>query len=130
MLHRPAVSAHHALDDLLRDTRLVGYSARQALLSRIEHGAALAASDAVNGGGRCGDLIEDRLRMPEQFRAGLGERDAASCLAPGLNVFDVQSTSRAEGYARQVTLKGYDNMTGLGTPAGQNFIKALRAREK
>jgi hypothetical protein len=42
----------------------------------------------VNGGGRCGDLIEDRLRMPEQFRAG------------------------------------------LGTPAGQNFIKALRAREK
>jgi hypothetical protein len=31
------------------------------------------------------------------------------------------------GYKGQVTLKGYDNMTGLGTPNGPNFIKALRA---
>lgn len=27
---------------------------------------------------------------------------------------------------RQVTLKGYDNMTGVGTPNGQKFITALR----
>jgi subtilase family serine protease len=30
------------------------------------------------------------------------------------------------GYTGQVTLKGYDNMTGVGTPNGQRFIAALR----
>ena len=30
------------------------------------------------------------------------------------------------GYNGQVTRKGYDNMTGVGTPNGQNFITALR----
>ena len=30
------------------------------------------------------------------------------------------------GYTGQVTLKGYDNMTGLGTPDGPKFIAALR----
>jgi hypothetical protein len=34
------------------------------------------------------------------------------------------------GYTGQVTLKGYDNMTGVGTPAGQQFITALRHLEK
>jgi hypothetical protein len=34
------------------------------------------------------------------------------------------------GYAGQVTVKGYDNMTGVGTPDGPNFIAALRALEK
>ncbi len=33
------------------------------------------------------------------------------------------------GYTGQVTLKGYDNMTGLGTPNGQSFIAALRKIE-
>ena len=33
------------------------------------------------------------------------------------------------GYTGQVTLKGYDNMTGLGTPNGQRFISALRQME-
>lgn len=33
------------------------------------------------------------------------------------------------GYTGQVTLKGYDNMTGLGTPNGQRFISALRTLE-
>ena len=28
------------------------------------------------------------------------------------------------GYTGQVTLKGYDNMSGIGTPDGPNFIKA------
>ena len=36
----------------------------------------------------------------------------------------------AQGYAGQVTLKGYDNMTGLGTPNGQYFISSLRGLEK
>jgi hypothetical protein len=33
------------------------------------------------------------------------------------------------GYTGQVTLKGYDNMTGIGTPNGQQFINALRKIE-
>ena len=33
------------------------------------------------------------------------------------------------GYTGQVTLKGYDNMTGIGTPNGQLFISALRGLE-
>jgi hypothetical protein len=40
-------------------------------------GAAAAVGEAVDGGGRRGDLLEDFRRMSEQFRAGLGERDAA-----------------------------------------------------
>ncbi|HEV2376516.1 MAG TPA: protease pro-enzyme activation domain-containing protein [Streptosporangiaceae bacterium] len=39
--------------------------------------------------------------------------------------FDDQNPSML-GYTGQVTLKGYDNMTGLGTPNGQAFITALR----
>lgn len=42
-----------------------------------------------------------------------------------LPVFDDQSY-RMPGYTGQVTLPGYDNMTGLGTPNGQQFISALR----
>ena len=34
------------------------------------------------------------------------------------------------GYTGQVTLKGYDNMTGIGTPHGQAFINALRGAER
>ena len=45
-------------------------------------------------------------------------------------MFDVQSTDQAAGYDGQVTLKGYDTMTGLGTPDGQFFINALRASDK
>jgi subtilase family serine protease len=56
--------------------------------------------------------------------------DVAVCGVQALNVFDVQSTDKAAGYDGQVTLKGYDTMTGLGTPDGQFFINALRASEK
>jgi subtilase family serine protease len=52
--------------------------------------------------------------------------DAALCGGLSLERFDVQSDSML-GYTGQVTLKGYDTMTGLGSPAGQNFIYALRA---
>ena len=55
---------------------------------------------------------------------------AAACGARALLVFDVQSDNHAEGYDGQVTQKGYDNMTGLGTPNGLFFISALRALEK
>jgi hypothetical protein len=46
-----------------------------------------------------------------------------------LFTFDDQSVNMA-GYTGQVTLPGYDNMTGLGTPDGPNFIKALRKLER
>jgi hypothetical protein len=54
------------------------------------------------------------------------EECAASETHPGLGVFDVQSPA-LKGYTGQVTLSGYDTMTGLGTPNGQDFITALRA---
>jgi hypothetical protein len=47
------------------------------------------------------------------------------CGIVSLTTFDDQSPSMF-GYTGQVTLKGYDNMTGLGTPNGQRFIAALR----
>jgi subtilase family serine protease len=56
--------------------------------------------------------------------------DAALCGAQQLNLFDVQSDDTTDGYTGQVTLKGYDTMTGLGAPNGQPFINALRATEK
>jgi subtilase family serine protease len=45
-----------------------------------------------------------------------------------LITFDDQST-KMSGYSGQVTLPGYDNMTGIGTPAGQAFISGLRSIE-
>jgi subtilase family serine protease len=51
--------------------------------------------------------------------------DAATCGANILTTFDDQSPLMT-GYNGQVTLPGYDNMTGVGTPNGQKFITALR----
>jgi subtilase family serine protease len=45
-----------------------------------------------------------------------------------LSITDDQSPSM-RGYTGQVTLKGFDTMTGLGTPNGQVFINALRLAE-
>ncbi len=50
--------------------------------------------------------------------------DAHTCGAPILTTFDDQS-NQMFGYTGQVTLKGYDNMTGVGSP-GPGFIKGLR----
>jgi subtilase family serine protease len=55
--------------------------------------------------------------------------DVYYCGALAVFAFDDQSDAM-DGYDGQVTLPGYDNMTGLGTPAGQNFISALRNRLK
>jgi subtilase family serine protease len=44
-----------------------------------------------------------------------------------VTTFDDQSPAMF-GYTGQVTLRGYDNMTGVGTPNGQQFIDALRAQ--
>jgi subtilase family serine protease len=48
--------------------------------------------------------------------------DFAVCQVLELNAFDNQSHICTS----QVTLKGYDTMTGVGTPNGQNFINGLR----
>jgi subtilase family serine protease len=44
---------------------------------------------------------------------------------PSLTTFDDQSPSM-KGYTGQVTLPGYNNMTGLGTPDMPNFARDLR----
>jgi subtilase family serine protease len=51
--------------------------------------------------------------------------DSRLCGIQMLLEFDNQSLT-TPGYNGQVTLKGYDNMTGLGTPHGQTFITDLR----
>jgi subtilase family serine protease len=54
---------------------------------------------------------------------------ADTCGANALTTFDDQSPNMLF-YTGQVTLKGYDNMTGLGTPNGPNFIMHLRELAK
>jgi subtilase family serine protease len=44
---------------------------------------------------------------------------------PSLTTFDDQKP-QMRGYTGQVTARGYDNMTGLGTPDEPNFIRDLR----
>jgi hypothetical protein len=54
--------------------------------------------------------------------------DARACGQQLLTTFDDQSP-RMLSYTGQVTLPGYDNMSGLGTPDGQRFIDFLRGLE-
>ena len=51
--------------------------------------------------------------------------DQAMCGVLSLTTFDDQSWNMA-GYTGEVTAPGYDTMTGIGTPNGQEFINALR----
>ncbi|HEX4290595.1 MAG TPA: protease pro-enzyme activation domain-containing protein [Trebonia sp.] len=51
--------------------------------------------------------------------------DVADCGVLSYFPFDVQSWSMA-GYTGQVSRQGYDTMTGVGSPNGQNFIYTLR----
>jgi subtilase family serine protease len=48
------------------------------------------------------------------------------CGFPYMAQFDDED-STLPGYIGQVTAKGYDNMTGVGSPNGQAFIAAIRA---
>jgi subtilase family serine protease len=50
---------------------------------------------------------------------------ADTCGADLLTTFDDQNPNMFP-YTGQVTLPGYDNMTGVGTPNGPNFITGLR----
>ena len=49
-----------------------------------------------------------------------------ACGFPYMGQFDYQG-SDLDGYTGQITARGYDNMTGIGTPNGQAFIAGVRA---
>lgn len=66
-------------------------------------------------------------RSPALFR-GMA-CDAHTCGVQLLTTSDDQNPGMF-GYTGQVTLRGYDNMSGVGTPAGPRFIRALRTLEK
>jgi subtilase family serine protease len=72
------------------------------------------------------DALPLTSSSPVLFRGMACGADA--CGEVALTTFDDQSFNLL-GYSGQVTLKGYDNMTGVGTPHGQNFITALRRLE-
>jgi subtilase family serine protease len=73
------------------------------------------------------DVLPLTATTPSLYRGAAC--DVATCGVQALTPFDVQSTNESAGFTGQVTLKGYDNMSGLGAPAGQSFITALRALE-
>jgi subtilase family serine protease len=72
------------------------------------------------------DPLPITSRTPVEFR-GVACSPFA-CGFQALTQFDDQSP-KMRGYLGQVTLPGYDNMTGIGTPRGQAFIRALRRLE-
>jgi subtilase family serine protease len=80
----------------------------------------------LNGTPALHDMLPSTSRTPGLFR---GEAcNVAFCRRPSLITFDDQNPNMF-GYTGQVTRNGYDNMTGIGTPRGQAFIKALRRLE-
>ena len=46
------------------------------------------------------------------------------CFGASLETFDAETKANTD----QVTRKGYDTMSGVGTPNGQDFSAALRRR--
>jgi subtilase family serine protease len=80
----------------------------------------------LNGTPALHDILPSTSGTPGLFRGEVC--NVQFCGAPSLVTFDDQDPNMA-GYTGQVTLKGYDNMTGIGTPNGQFFITALRTLE-
>ena len=83
----------------------------------------------LNGTPALHDILPSTSRTPGLFRGDVCY--VPHCVYPttSLATFDDQSSSMT-GYTGQVTLPGYDNMTGLGTPDGQKFIRHLRELAK
>jgi subtilase family serine protease len=80
----------------------------------------------LNGTSAIHDMLPSTSSTPGLFR---GEACTTGfCGAVSLITFDDQNPNM-NGYTGQVTVKGYDNMTGIGTPNGQTFITALRKLE-
>jgi subtilase family serine protease len=82
----------------------------------------------LNGTPALHDILPSTARTPGLFRAEACDAAALGCHRLSLITFDDQSPTM-HGYTGQVTLKGYDNMTGIGTPNGQAFLTALRRLE-
>jgi len=73
--------------------------------------------------GAFNDALPLSPKTPAAYRGVACDQDTCGTLA--LATFDDQSWSMV-GYTGQVTAPGYDTMTGLGTPNGQQLITALR----
>ena len=87
----------------------------------------------------------DRDQQDREHQGGQRDqhqrREAGAALAPGAaggrggharqvpaaRPFTHPQNPNMFGYTGQVTLAGYDNMTGIGTPAGAAFLSGLRA---
>jgi subtilase family serine protease len=80
----------------------------------------------LNGTSALHDILPSTSSTPGEFRGEVC--NVAFCGDLSLVTFDDQNPNMS-GYTGQVTLKGYDNMTGIGTPNGQAFISALRGLE-
>jgi len=74
------------------------------------------------------DALPLTARSPALLR-GTVCSGAFNCAIELLGTFDDQNPNMF-GYTGQVTLKGYDNMSGVGTRGGQAFITALRSLAK
>jgi subtilase family serine protease len=74
------------------------------------------------------DTLPLTAASPSLYRAEVCPAGPVCFKTTALGIFDDQSPSM-QGYTGQVTLKGFDTMTGLGTPNGQVFINALRLAE-
>jgi subtilase family serine protease len=66
------------------------------------------------------DILPVTASMPQQDRDAY--QPASAGVSPALDVFD----SQERAFTQQVTAKGYDTMTGVGTPNGAAFITGLR----
>jgi subtilase family serine protease len=74
------------------------------------------------------DMLPLTSRSPARYRGAVCPTvDCGS--GDFLFTFDDQDPA-LPGYDGQVTARGYDNMTGVGTPNGQRFITALRRLER
>jgi subtilase family serine protease len=84
----------------------------------------------LNGTSALHDMLPSTSATPGLFRGVACDIQFcfAPAHAPALITFDDQSRAMP-GYTGQVTIKGYDNMTGIGTPNGQQFVNALRGIE-
>ncbi|MFB7507965.1 S53 family peptidase [Streptomyces broussonetiae] len=67
------------------------------------------------------DVLPVGPRTPQQDRAAYLPADGSQD-STGVDVFD----SQERAYTEQVTAKGYDTMTGVGTPNGAAFLTGLR----
>jgi subtilase family serine protease len=74
------------------------------------------------------DALPLTRASPKLYRAEVCPAGPLCFKTTALAIFDDQSPSMRY-YTGQVTLRGFDTMTGIGTPNGQVFIKALRLAE-